>query len=194
MSELPPLVFIYAAKSTKDTHLSIPEQVEDCREMALDPDVDGVWEIAINPATGADYWTDENFTAYTGNRGPALADVIRRAKEAGMRAGRKVFIASQHTSRFARGNGDKPDAPRALVELWHEWARSNVSGRTVENDSAMSSSANAAAQGEADHNDSKRKGKSVRKGLRRRAERGKLAGGLRPFGYAWVGPTSRSAC
>jgi hypothetical protein len=99
------------------------------------------------------------------------------------------MLVAQHTSRFARGDGAKPGAPRALVELWHEWARANVRGRLVENDAAMASSAAAAAQGEADHNESKRKSTSVKKGLRRRArDRGKISGGRRPYGYRWVGP------
>ena len=166
---------IYAAKSTKDRHLSIPEQLDDCREMASE----NGWEILGE-------FSDENFTAYTGNRGPGLASAIELAKRIAAERG-QVFLVAQHTSRFARGDGAAPDAPRALVELWHEWARANVRGRTVENDSAMSSSANAAAQGEADHNESKRKSKSVKKGLRRRArDRGKLSGGPRPYGYQWA--------
>jgi Recombinase/Recombinase zinc beta ribbon domain len=204
MSELPPLAFIYAAKSTVDKKKSIPDQVEDAREMCLHPDPDqrvysekwgaageGVpWEIAVNLASGQAYWADENFTAYTGNRGPALADVIERAKAAGLQDNRRVYIVTQHTSRFARGDGAAPDAAKALVELWHEWARCNVRGRTAENDKAMSSSSDAAKQGELDYEESKRKSRSIRKGLRRRArDRGKIAGGSRPYAYRWVDGT-----
>jgi len=170
MSEQP--CVIYAAKSTKDKHLSIPEQLDDCREMADENDWTIVGELV-----------DENFTAYTGNRGPGLAAAIALAKQTAAERG-QCFIVAQHTSRFARGDGASPNAPRALVELWHEWARANVRGRLVENDSAMASSAQAANQGEADHNESKRKSKSVRKGLRRRAERGEFKGGPRPYGFA----------
>ena len=175
MTDQPIYAVVYAAKSTKDKHLSIPEQLEDCREMAADPDIDGVWTIVSE-------FSDENFTAYTGNRGPGLAAAIDHAKRTAAEHG-QCFIVAQHTSRFARGDGARPDAPRALVELWHEWARTNVRGRLVENDSAMASSAQAAAQGEADHNDSRRKSKSVKKGLRRRAERGGYKGGPRPYGF-----------
>ena len=146
MTDQPIYAVVYAAKSTKDKHLSIPEQLEDCREMAADPENDGVWTIVSE-------FSDENFTAYTGNRGPGLAAAIDHAKRTAAEHG-QCFIVAQHTSRFARGDGARPDAPRALVELWHEWARTNVRGRLVENDSAMASSAQAAAQGEADHNDS----------------------------------------
>jgi site-specific DNA recombinase len=166
---------IYAAKSTKDRHLSIPEQLDDCREMAAE----NGWEVVGE-------FCDENFTAYTGNRGPGLARAIARAQEVAAERGCEAMLVAQHTSRFARGDGARPDAPKALVELFHEWARSHVRGRLVENDVAMSSSTAAAIQGEADHNDSKRKGKSVRKGLRRRArDRGKLSAGPRPYGYCW---------
>lgn len=48
----------------------------------------------------------------------------------------------------------------------------------------MSSSVAAAVQGEADHSESARKSKSVRKGLRRRVrDRGGALGGPRPYGY-----------
>lgn len=168
---------LYSAKSTKDRHLSIPEQRDDCREMAAE----NGWEVVGD-------FADENFTAYSGNRGPGLAAAIALAKRTAAERGCEVYLVAQHTSRFARGDGARPDAPKALVELYHEWARSNVRGRLVENDTAMSSSVAAAVQGEADHSESKRKGKSVRKGLRRRArDRGKLAGGPRPYGYRWVG-------
>ena len=171
MTDTPTYALVYAAKSTKDKHLSIPEQLDDCREMCEEND----WTIVSE-------FSDENFTAYTGNRGPGLAAAIDHAKRTASEHG-QCFIVAQHTSRFARGDGARPDAPRALVELWHEWARANVRGRLVENDSAMASSAQAAAQGEADHNDSKRKSKSVKKGLRRRAERGGYKGGPRPYGF-----------
>ena len=71
MTDQPIYAVVYAAKSTKDKHLSIPEQLEDCREMAADPDIDGVWTIVSE-------FSDENSAAYTGNRGPGLAAAIDR--------------------------------------------------------------------------------------------------------------------
>ena len=174
MSEIP--CVIYAAKSTKDRHLSIPEQLDDCREMAGEND----WEILGE-------FKDEGFTAFTGNRGPGLAAATDLAKRSATERGCEVMLVAQHTSRFARGDGARPEAPKALVELWHEWARANVRGRLVENDYAMASSVAAATQGEADHSESKRKSKSIKKGLGRRArDRGKIAGGSHPYAYRWV--------
>ena len=167
---------LYAAVSTEDRNGSIPEQLDDCRQMAKD----NGWTIVGE-------CVDENFTAYTGNRGPRLAAAIEAAKEAATEENPTMLVA-QHTSRFARGDGAAPGAPKALVELYHEWARCNVRGRLVENDLAMSTSSAAAAQGEADHLESKRKSVSVKKGMRRRArDRGKISGGIRPYGYRWQG-------
>jgi site-specific DNA recombinase len=166
---------IYAAKSTEDRNDSIPEQLDDCRDMAK---TNG-WTIIAE-------FVDENFTAYSGNRGPGLAAAIQTAQHAASER-QSVMLVAQHTSRFARGDGAAPGAPKALVELYHEWARSNVKGRLVENDLAMSTSSAAAAQGEADHLESKRKSVSVKKGMRRRArDRGKLSGGPRPYAYRWL--------
>ncbi len=163
---------VYAAKSTKDKRLSIPDELADCREMCAEHG----WEIVGE-------FADENFTAYTGNRGPGLAAAITLAKETAVEREEQVMLIAQHTSRFARGDGAAPDAPRALVELFHEWARANVRGRLVENDRAMSSSTAAAIQGEADHSESKRKSVSVRKGLARTRKRGEWSGGVCPDGY-----------
>ena len=114
----------------------------------------------------------------------ALPPLIKLAKEMAAEGGTEVMLVAQHTSRFARGDCARPDAPKALVELWHEWQRSKVRGRLVENDMAMSSSVAAAVQGDADHSESARKSKSTRKGLRRRArDRGMPHGGAPPYGY-----------
>lgn len=165
---------IYGAKSTADKNASIPEQLDDCRQMARE-----------NGWTVIGEFVDKNFTAYTGNRGPSLAAAIKLAKETAT-PDSWVMLVAQHTSRFARGDGAKPGAPKALVELYHEWARTNVRGRLVENDQAMSNSSAAAAQGDADHNESKRKSTSVKKGLRRRArDRGLHNGGPRPYGFRY---------
>lgn len=172
---------IYAAKSTVDRNASIPEQLSDCREMCAE----NGWQVLGE-------LVDENFTAYTGNRGPGLAAAIELAMETARENGatmpdHPVMLVAQHTSRFARGDGSAPDAPRALVELWHEWARACIRGRLVENDLAMATSSAAAAQGEADHNESKRKSISVKKGLRRRArDRGKPHGGPPPYAHQWA--------
>ena len=128
MTDTPTYALVYAAKSTKDKHLSIPEQLDDCREMCEE----NGWKIVSE-------FSDENFTAYTGNRGPGLAAAIDHAKRTASEHG-QCFIVAQHTSRFARGDGARPDAPRALVELWHDgpaptsavaWSRTTPRWRPV---------------------------------------------------------------
>jgi len=86
---------IYVAKSTKDRHLSIPEQLDDCREMARE----NGWTILGEHA-------DENFTAYTGNRGPGLAAAIDQAKRAAAdRGGQVMLVARREPGRTPRPGG-----------------------------------------------------------------------------------------
>jgi len=66
--------------------------------------------------------------------------------------------------------------------------RLSVHLRTVEDDEELRDEAAVAAIGRRAFIDSQRKSKSVRKGMVRRAQRGKLAGGPRPYGYRWNGP------
>ena len=63
-------VVIYAAKSTEDKHGSIGTQLEDCRTMA---EREG-WTVIGE-------FTDEAFSAYSGNRGPGLAQARQMAAE-----------------------------------------------------------------------------------------------------------------
>ena len=60
--------------------------------------------------------------------------------------------------------------------------------RSYEDDGDLRDSPSVANIGHRAHMDSLRKSKSVKKGLRRRAQRGQLPGGPRPYGYRWVGP------
>jgi hypothetical protein len=77
--------------------------------------------------------------------------------------------------------------------VWHELRRRNVWLRTVEDDEEMRDEASVAAIGRRAHIDSKRKSKSVKKGMTRRArDRGKLSGGPRALGFRWEGPHLRS--
>ena len=55
---------IYAAKSTEDKHGSIGTQLEDCRALAERNGFEVVGEF-----------TDEAFSAYSGNRGPGLREL-----------------------------------------------------------------------------------------------------------------------
>jgi DNA invertase Pin-like site-specific DNA recombinase len=168
---------LYAAKSTEDKNLSIPEQLDDAREMAEE----NGWQVVGE-------FSDEDFSAYSGNRGPDLEAAKQRAIEAAQKAGTPAMLVAQAHDRFARGAGDQPGAPQSLGELWHEMRRVNVHLRTVEDDEEMRDEASVAAIGRRAYIDSRRKSKSVKKGLRRRAEKGKLCGGPRPYGLRWIGP------
>jgi DNA invertase Pin-like site-specific DNA recombinase len=163
---------LYAAKSTEDKHESIPTQLAEAREMA---DENG-WTVVFED-------DDEGATGYTGNRGPALV----RCKEAAIRAaveyGRPCMLIAQAHDRFARGSGDAPGAAQHLVELWIELRRRNVHLRTVEDDFDMRDVGSVAAIGQRAMMDSRRKSKSVKKGMARRAANGLHNG--RP-GYGWA--------
>jgi DNA invertase Pin-like site-specific DNA recombinase len=164
---------IYAAKSTTDVRGSIPTQLEDCRRMA---EREG-WEIAAEHQ-------DEAYSAYHGDRGPGLAAAWSMASELAAEHGRAVLVA-QHSDRFSRGDGLQATH---LAEWYFRARRAGVELRSVEDDSTFTNPLLAVALGERNAEDSRRKAAAVKAGMRRRAERGKLAGGPRPFGYRWVGP------
>lgn len=171
---------VYAAKSTEDKHGSIPTQLEDCRKMA---EREG-WEIAGE-------FSDEGFSAYSGNRGPGLEEAKALAVQRASEYGEAVLVA-QHTDRLARGAGDTPDAADHLVEVL-SWAnRNRVSLRTVQDDflgDPRMALLMAAVQGQRNTEDSRRKSESVKAGMKRRAERGEFSG-PRPYGYEY-GPDKR---
>lgn len=168
---------IYGAKSTEDKHDSIPTQFAEAREMAEE-----------NGWTVVGVFQDEGFSAYSRNRGPGLESAKRRAVEAATEHGTTAMLIAQAHDRFARGAGDKPGAPQSLGEIWHEMRRCDVWLRTVEDDFDLRDPASVAAIGHRAHVDSRRKSKAVKKGMRRRAERGHHNGGRSQFGYQWAGP------
>lgn len=161
----------FAAKSTADKRGSIPTQLEDCRQLAAREG----WMIV-------DEFTDEGFSAYSGNRGPGLAAARAKAAELG------AVLVVQHSDRLARGAGDSPDAAEHLGEIMF-WARRNgVELRSVQDDSFLAHPLLAMMMGERNFEDSKRKSAATAAGLRRRIERGTYTG-ARPFGYARLPPT-----
>lgn len=168
---------IYAAKSTEDVHESIPDQLEEAREMAAEND----WTVV-----GRDF-VDEGFSAYKGDRGPDLAAAMEAAATAAAETGEVCMLIAQAHDRFARGAGDAPGAPQHLVELWIAARRQNVWLRTVEDDYDMRDVQSVAAIGQRAMMDSRRKAKSVRKGMVRRVQRGLSPGGPRPYGYRYPG-------
>ena len=180
---------VYSAKSTEDKRRSIPEQITDAIDMIegddavllrrQDPTYDTRPWVLVEGAV----YSDEAFSAFSGNRGPGLDRAITRAVQEAEVTGEPVMLIAQAHDRFARGAGDKPEAPRALIELWHQLRRKNVWLRSVEDDGDLRDSPSVANIGHRAYTDSRRKSKSVSKGLRRRAERGQSRGGPRPYGY-----------
>lgn len=165
---------IYAAKSTEDRHDSIPTQIEESRELARN----NGWEVV-------GLFTDEGFSAYSGNRGPALGDAQARAARAASESGTTAMLIAQAHDRFARGAGDRPGAPQSLGEVWHANRRRNVHLRSVEDDEELRDEASVAFVGRRAHLDSHRKSKSVAKGMARRAAKG-LHNGRGSLGFANV--------
>jgi site-specific DNA recombinase len=166
----------YAAKSTQDRHLSIPTQLDDCREKSA---AEG-WTCA-----SVDEFHDEGFSAYSGNRGNGLAQAKARAVELAREHGRCMLVA-QAADRFARGSGDAPGAADALVEIWHQLRRQGVELRSAEDDFDLRDSASVANLGHRAHMDSRRKSNSIKKGHARRRAKGMHNGGPRKLGYAYA--------
>ena len=157
---------IYGAKSTPDPHGSIVTQLADCRAAA---ERDG--------RTVVGEYHDEAASAFHGNRGSGLT----AAKDAAIAAGAELWV--QHSDRLARGDGITADH---LAEIWFALRRHGVRIRSVQDDHNLEDALRVVLIGERNNEDSKRKADAVKSGLRRRAERGKLVGGTRPYGYRWV--------
>ena len=169
-----PRAILYAAKSTEDKHGSIPTQLEDCRAMA---EREG-WEVVGE-------FSDEGFSAYSGNRGPDLEKAKRMAADAADESGTACMLVAQHSDRLARGAGDKPGAADSLVEIWHAMRRRDVHLRSVQNDAMLGDPLLVAAASKLAHEESQRKSETTKAGMKRLAERGKHNGGRAPFGYSF---------
>jgi site-specific DNA recombinase len=167
---------LYAAKSTEDKHGSIPDQLVKTRRLA-DKEA---WAVA-------DDFSDEGFSAYSGNRGPDLEKAKALAIELAAQHGECLLVAL-HSDRVARGAGDAPGAADHLVEVVAHLRRHGVRLRTVEDDFFADDRIGllmAAIQGQRNSEDSRRKSEATAAGLRRRAkERGMFTGPL-PYGYEW---------
>src|SRR4051794_11170081 len=96
---------IYAAKSTQDTHGSIPGQIKDCEAIAAEEG----WEVVGT-------FHDEARSAFKGNRGDGLVRALEMAERTAAEHGCCALIV-QHSDRLARGDGRQA---RHLVEyaLW----------------------------------------------------------------------------
>lgn len=166
---------LYAAKSTEDKKASIPDQLDRGRAFAETED----WRVAGE-------FSDENFSAYSRNRGPDLekakALALRLAAEEG-----HCHLVALHSDRVARGAGDAPDSADHLVEVVAMLRRHNVTLRTVEDDFFADDRIGlmmAAVQGQRNSEDSRRKSEAVRAGMKRSRARGVYVGG-KAYGLAW---------
>jgi DNA invertase Pin-like site-specific DNA recombinase len=148
---------LYAAKSTVDKKGSNKTQLADGRSLAEAEGIEVVGEYA-----------DEDASAYTGNRGPELAAALDHAEQIG------GSLIVQHSDRLARGDGVKA---RHLVQLVLEAKARGIRLRSKEDDSSLDSVLMAAAMGERNSEDSRRKGSAVSKGMARRLRSGKPIGG-----------------
>ena len=159
---------IYAAKSTEDKHGSIPTQLEQCRQRAQ---AEG-W-----PVLGE--FQDEALSAYHGNRGDGLAQAMALCEE----AGGDVVLIVQHSDRLARGNAKEA---RHLVE-YALWAIKQEVRLVSLQDPEMLAQGDygllmSVVGGIRNHEDSKRKGNSVKNGINTRRAMGK-PWGEPPQGY-----------
>lgn len=159
---------LYAAKSTEDLRGSIPGQLRDCRE-------------AIARATDrivAGEYSDEAYSAYHGDRGPALVDALRHA-EALAREHGTAELWAQHSDRLARGDGRTARHP-VEIALWA--LKREVRVRTVHDPDTFRDLLYAVVTGQRNHEDSRRRGLALAAGRRRSAERGEYTG-VRADGY-----------
>lgn len=159
---------IYAAKSTEDKRGSIPDQVDDCRgAIAREPGRRIVGE-----------YTDEAFSAFTGNRGPGLVEAMDRVAELATEQGTAELWA-QHSDRLARGDGR---SARHAVEIALWALKRDVRVRTVQDPDTFRDLLYAVVTGQRNHEDSRRRGATIAAGRRRAAARGDYLG-YKPDGY-----------
>ena len=162
---------VYAAECTEDRKDSIGTQVADCRRMAEENE----WEVVAS-------FADEGFSAYSGNRGAGLESARRCAAEVAAERGTIVMLVAQAPDRFARGAGDAPGVPRSLGELWRWARRRDVWLRAAEDDEDLRDERSVAQVGKRAQGDSTRRSRSVSKGKRREALRGRPPSAV-PDGY-----------
>ena len=163
---------LYAAKSTEDTHGSIPTQLQDGRAMA---EREG-WAVVGE-------FQDEGFSAYSGNRGPGLKAARELAAEV------KGVLVAQHSDRLARGAGDAPEAADHFVEVVIWANRHEVVIRTVQDDFFQDPRTNisqAANTGQRNTEDSRRKSEAVKSAKDRQMAAGTKLGGPPPEGLLLV--------
>jgi DNA invertase Pin-like site-specific DNA recombinase len=144
---------LYAAKSTPDEKGSIESQLKAIRKAVEDERRTIVGEFS-----------DENASAYHGNRGPGLAAAIERAKE---RAPAELWCFDP--DRLARGDGKEA---RHLAELFWEARQADVTLRAVNGDSDLQDPLYATIRGERNHKDSEAKAAATKRAIRESVAQG----------------------
>lgn len=132
---------LYAAKSTEDKRGSIPGQLEECRAFAA--------ELGLPVA--AEY-SEQDVSAYKDSRGPQLTEALRHVEEIG------GTLVAQHSDRLARGDGR---TARHLVEIALWARRTGATILWIQDPSTFENLVLAAAMGERNMEDSRRKSAAV---------------------------------
>lgn len=166
------LAVLYAAKSTADPKGSIGKQLDDGRELA---------KAAEREVVGS--YNDEAKSAYHGSRGAELEAAMAHAAELA-HEGNDVALVVQHSDRLARGDAIKG---KHLVEYTLWGIKESVHLLSVQDQEMLPEGEMALLMGSIggmrNNQDSARKSKSTKGGLRKLAEEGKWRGGIVPGGY-----------
>lgn len=154
---------LYAAKSSPDEKGSIPDQLREGREWAKEK---GLKVLASH--------SEENVSAYKGDRGPELAKAMEHTERAG------AVLVAQHSDRLARGDAKQA---RHLVEIALWAIKADVEIYCLQDPSTFENLLMAVVMGDRNMHDSKRKAAAVKAGLARRRRRGLVSG---PAAYGYV--------
>jgi site-specific DNA recombinase len=163
---------IYAAKSSpQDDDESTGAQIVACREgIAREP----------NRVLCCEPFSEENVSAYRGNRGPELEAAIRAAVSAAEQHG-SAELWVWKSNRLARGSGRKSEA-RSLLELFTDLRRQGVTLRSVTDDEYLREEFIGMAS-RMSHKFAEDLGSDVRRGRRRAFDAGEHGGGPCWDGY-----------
>ena len=153
---------LYAAKSSPDEKGSIEGQLKEAREWAEEQGLEVVAE-----------YSEENVSAYKGDRGSELAAALEHAERIG------AVLIVQHSDRLARGDAKQA---RHLVEIALWAIKAEVKIHCVQDPTTFQNLLMAVVMGDRNMEDSRRKSLSVKAGLERRRKRGLFTGKV-PFGY-----------
>jgi DNA invertase Pin-like site-specific DNA recombinase len=156
---------LYAAKSSPDERGSIPRQLRA-----------GVAWAKENGLRVDGEYDEENVSAYKGDRGPELAAALEHAERTG------ATLVVQHSDRLARGDGKQA---RHLVEIALWALKTGVRVHCIQDPRTFENIAAAAAMGERNMEDSKRKVTGIKEGLAERRREGKPTGGIAAYGLVY---------